>query len=230
MRMILAAFVALVSLTQGQPPPVVIPALTAPTPSNARLYLQLDPERPGRMAAWRDPDGTTHVIYQHRNPDGCATDLRSTILVDVVGAPVWEQHTGQRCSPRVAISESYTRSGSLGLWKTHLGQGEADVIGKKFYTSAADVPEERALLVRALMAAGNHLDLMPNGNARLEFIRTVPLKNKGQPTVVTQFRIYGVESAPVTVWVDSRLELFATGDYLIMQGWEWALPELRRLK
>ena len=215
------------STAQSPPSPLSVPPLTIKVPDSARLYVQLDPERPGRMAAWREPDGTTRVVYQHRNPDGCQTDLRSTIFVDAVGAPVWEQHTGQKCGPRVQINESYTRSGSSGIWKTHLGNGEEDVIGKKFYTSAADVPEERALLVRALLAAGNTLQLMPEGDGKVEKLRAITLKTGSRSELVTQYRVSGLKSGTSSVWLDSRGELFAVGNNLIRQGWEAVLDQVR---
>ena len=182
------------------------------------------------MAAWREPDGTTRVVYQHQNPGGCQTDLRSTIFVDVVGAPVWERHTGQKCDPRVQIDESYTRSGSSGIWKTYLGNGEEDVIGKKFYTSAADVPEERALLVRALLAAGNSLELMPTGTGIVEQKRVITVKAGNRSELVTQYLVTGLRSGTASVWLDSRGELFAVGSNFIRQGWEPVLPEVRGSK
>jgi len=230
MRIAFTLWLAIGVLPQAPISPSSVPPLTARVPDTARLYLQLDPERPGRMAAWREPDGTTRVVYQHRNPDGCQTDLRSTIFVDAVGAPVWEQHTGQKCGPRVQINESYTRSGSSGIWKTHLGNGEEDVIGKKFYTSAADVPEERALLVRALLAAGNTLELMPEGNGRVERVRTVTLKSGNRSETVTQYRVFGLKAGTALVWFDSRGELFAVGETFIRQGWESVLAEVRSSK
>jgi len=227
MRTILTWSIAAGLLAQGTVSPGTVAKLTVSVPASARLYVQLDPDRPGRMAAWRDPDGTTHVVYQLRNPDGCATSLQSTILVDVVGAPIWEQHTGQKCGPRVQINESYTRSGSSGIWRTHLGSGEADVIGKKFYTSAADVPEERALLVRALLAAGNRLELMPEGVAKLEQGRTMTIQLDKQAERVTQYTVFGLRTGQVSVWLDQRTELFAIDNYLIREGWE---PFLGKLK
>jgi hypothetical protein len=209
--------------------PRVVPPLTVNVPANARMYVQIDPDRSGRMAAWREPDGTTRVVYQHRNPGGCTSDLRSTIFVDAVGAPVWEHHSGQKCEPRVQINESYTRSGSSGIWKTHLGNGEEDVIGKKFYTSAADVPEERAMLVRALLAAGNRLELMPEGDATLEPGLTVTVQVEKQAERVTHYRVYGLKSGQVSVWLDRRSELFAVDNILIRQGWEPVLGFLVRL-
>jgi len=230
MRFVLAWCLAVGLFSQAPVSPASVPPLTAKVPAAARRYIQLDPERPGRMAAWREPDGTTRVVYQHRNPDGCQTDLRSTIFVDAVGAPVWEQHTGQKCGPRVQINESYTRSGSSGIWKTHLGNGDEDVIGKKFYTSAADVPEERALLVRALLAAGNMLQLMPEGDGRAEKTRTITVKAANRSEMVTQYRVYGLKSGVVAVWLDSRDELFAVGDNFIREGWENVMAEVRSSK
>jgi hypothetical protein len=230
MRTIFTWSIAAGLFAQTAVPPRAIAPLTASVPANARLYVQLDLDRPGRMAAWREPDGTTRVIYQHRNPDGCQTDLRSTIFVDAVGAPVWEQHTGQKCGPRVQVNESYTRSGSSGIWKTHLGNGEEDVIGKKFYTSAADVPEERALLVRALLAAGNTLQLMPDGDGKVERVRTLTLKSGNHSETATLYRVDGLKSGTAMVWLDSQGELFAVGDTFIRQGWEAVLPEVRKSK
>jgi hypothetical protein len=229
MRM-LFTWLAFGFLSQAPLSPASVPPLTTKVPDTARLYVQLDADRPGRMAAWREPDGTTRVVYQHRNPDGCQTDLRSTIFVDAVGAPVWEQHTGQKCGPRVQINESYTRSGSSGIWKTHLGNGDEDVIGKKFYTSAADVPEERALLVRALLAAGNTLQLMPDGDGRVEKLQTMTVKAANRSETVTHYRVHGLKSGPASVWLDSHGELFAVGGNFIREGWESVLAEVRSSK
>ena len=229
MRILFTWLIAAGLQVQASPGPAVsIPALDAKVPRYARHYVQVDPGRLGRMAAWREPDGTTYVVYQHRSPDKCVTSLESTILVDVVGAPVWEQHKGQLCGPRIQINESYTRSGSSGIWRTHRGSGEADVIGKKFYTSAADVPEERALLVRALLAAGNRLELMPAGVATLEQGQTMTIQLDKQTARITRYTVFGLSSGQVAVWLDSRMELFAVDNYLIREGWEWALPQLKR--
>ena len=104
------------------------------------------------------------------------------------------------------------------------------MIGKKFYTSAADVPEERALLVRALLAAGNTLQLMPDGDGRVEQTRTVTVKAAGRSETVTQYRVHGLKSGVASVWLDSRGELFAVGENFIRQGWEIVLAEVRSSK
>jgi len=182
------------------------------------------------MSAWREDDFTTKVVYQFRDRDGCQADIRSTIVVDVVGAPIWERHTGRSCPPSREIDESYNRSGSMGIWKRPEGQGEGDVIGKKFYTSAAGVPEERALLVRALLASGNVLRLLPDGEARLTLIRAIDVTARGRAQTVTGYRIgfEGVRYDPVIVWLDTRGELFAVDDNVIREDWESVVAELRR--
>jgi hypothetical protein len=180
------------------------------------------------MAVWRDLDGTVEVVYRYRHTDACLTDIRSTISIDVVGAIVGLSHSGQTCQPVRPVRETYWRSGSLGLWQGPQGRGEGDVIGKKFFTSAISVPEERALLVRALLALGNRLDLLPEGQATLEAGPTLTVTSGRQQERVTLYRIDGLRTGPSTVWLDSRLELFALDSELIRQGWEASLPELRR--
>jgi len=207
---------------------VQLPDLPAGIPSNARLYVRPAGARPGRMAAWRGRDGTVEVIYRYRHADACVTDIRSTISLDVVGAIVGLKHAGQTCQPSQPVRESYTRSGSLGIWQGPQGQGEGDVIGKKFFTSAIGVPEERALLVRALLAAGNRVELLPAGEAVLKEGRTLTLSSGGQQERVTLYRIDGVRAGPITVGLDSRMELFSLDGELVRQGWEASLPELRR--
>lgn len=208
-----------------------LPPLPADLPSNARRYISLNRDRPGRMAAWRGPDEALHVVSQQRHPDGCVSSVRSTIAIDVVGAIVWLKHTGQGCEPGRVVDETYTRSGSLGIWKNHLGQGEGDVIGKKFYMSANASAEERAQLVRALLAAGDELNLLPQGTARAARIVTLLVKAAGGSQNVTLYRVSGLGLAqePLLLWTDSSNELFATGD-LIREGWEASAPELRRIE
>lgn len=203
-----------------------LPPLPAEVPANARLYVQLASDRPGRMAAWRDPDGTLQVVYRHRNPDGCLTDIRSTIGIDVVGAVIWLRHSGRSCQPERPVLETYVRSGNLGLWQSQQGRGSGDTTGKKFFTSATGVPEERAQLVRALLAAGNQLALLPEGEARLERVRTLTVNASGRSETVTEYRVHGLKSGPAAVWLDSRGELFALGD-VIREGWEPIAAELR---
>ena len=207
---------------------VQLPDLPAGVPPNARLYVRPAGAQPGRMAAWRGRDGTVEVIYRYRHADACLTDIRSTISLDVVGAIVGLKHAGQTCQPSQPLRETYTRSGSLGIWQGPQGRGEGDVIGKKFFTSAVSVPEERALLVRALLAAGNRVELLPAGEAVLEEGRTLTLTSGGQQERVTLYRITGLRTGPSSVWLDSRMELFALDGELVRQGWEASLPELRR--
>lgn len=218
---------AFVLLAQGQDQRALRP-WPVDVPANARLYVQLTSDRPGRMAAWRDPDGTLQVVYQHRNAGDCVTDIRSTIAVDAVGAVIWLRHTGQACEPTRSVNETYSRSGSLGRWQNHLGSGEGDVIGKKFFTSATDVPEERAQLVRALLAAGNQLQLLPAGEAHLERVQTLTLSAGNRTETVTHYRVHGLASGPSSVWLDGKGELFALNAELIRQGWEASAAVLGR--
>ena len=216
---------ALVSLAQSGGP---LPPWPSDVPAGARLYTRLTPNQAGRMAAWRDPDGTLQVVYQHHGLAGCEVNVRSTITVDAVGVPIRLQHTGQTCDPRRVVNETYSRSGSTGRWQNAMEHGEGDTTGKKFYMSLTDVPEERAQLVRALLASGNRLDLLPNGEARLERVQELAVRAGGRTETITHYRIYGLGLGPSPVWLDGKSELFALTPDFIRQGWEAVATELAR--
>lgn len=222
---LIGAFGAAAGLSaQPQKP---LPPLPADVPASARLYVSVPNAPTQRMAAWRDHDGSLEIVYQRRDPDGCLTQVRSTIVIDVVGVPVWLQHRGDMCRPAQRVNESYTRSGVMGIWRTHLGSGEADAIGKKFYLSAVDLPEERAQLARALLAAGDQLVVLPNGNSRIERVRTLTVKSGSRAETLTLYRLHGPDAEPDVLWLDSHGELFAYRAELIREGWQHIASQLR---
>ena len=119
--------------------------------------------------------GTYQVRLRYREAD-CDVDVRSSITIDVAQVPVRETHRGQRCAPARTIDELYTRDGAAGVWRNEAEQGRGDTVGKKFYLSRTRVPEEMALLVRALLANGHRTQLLPRGEASVERGRQVTVR------------------------------------------------------
>ena len=206
-----------------------LPPLPADVPADARVYVKLAPDSPGRHVAWRDADGTVQALYQHTGLAACDTDLRSTIIVDAAGVPIRLNHTGRSCAPTRTVNETYYRVASTGRWQNAIEQGEGDTAGKRFYMSLTDVPEERALLVRALLASGGRVPLLPEGEAWLERVQELTVRVGDRTERVTHYRVFGLDLGPSPVWLDSRGELFALNPAdLIRQGWESVVPELQR--
>jgi hypothetical protein len=204
-----------------------LPALPADVPATARLYTPSTADRPEAMAAWTDPDGTVQIVYQRRGPGDCLTNIRSVITLDAAGVPIRLQHTGQICAPSRTVHESYYRAGSAGRWQNAVGQGEGDTAGKKFYASLTRLPEERALLVRAGIAFGGRVPLLPEGEAQIERVAERVVRAGDRMERVTCYRVTGLDPTPTHVWLDSRGELFAF-DGLILQGWNHVADELRK--
>jgi hypothetical protein len=167
------------------------------------------------------------VRLRYREAD-CDVDVRSSITIDVAQVPVRETHRGHRCAPPRTIDELYTRDGAAGVWRNEAEQGRGDTVGKKFYLSRTRVPEEMALLVRALLANGHRTQLLPRGEASVERGRQATVRAGGRTDLVTEYLVFGVANAPVSVWLDSRTELFALLPEFIRQGWEAAAGELQR--
>ena len=208
---------------QGHP----LPDLPAGIPADARVYSKLTPGSPGRQVVWREPDGTYQVVYQFRLGD-CVADVRSSITVDVAHVPVRLTHRGGACDPPRAIDETYGRDGPAGLWRNEAEAGEGDTVGKKFYLSRTRVPEEMALLVRALLANGHRTRLLPRGEASLERGDQLTVRAGDRRDTVTQYFIHGIAPEPVAVWLDIRTELFAIPPDFIRKGWEHTVGDLRR--
>ena len=206
---------------------IQLPALPAGVPDDARLYARNAGGSSGRMAAWRDPDGTIQIVYQLSAVADCQTNIQSVIILDAAGVPIRLQHTGQRCGPSRPVDEEYYRAGSAGRWRNANGQGEGDTAGKRFYVSLTDLPEERALLVRAGIASGGRVPLLPEGEAVVERAQELTIRAGDRTERVTLYRIAGLDVRPSAVWLDSRGELFAFGGF-IRQGWEAVGPELQR--
>jgi hypothetical protein len=203
-----------------------LPALPADVPATARLYTQSAPDRPERMAAWMDADGTVQIVYHRRGPGDCLTNIRSVITLDAAGVPIRLQHAGQSCTPSRTVGENYYRAGSAGRWQNAVGQGEGDTAGKKFYASLTRLPEERALLVRAGIAFGGRVPLLPEGEAQIERVAERIVRAADRMERVTCYRVTGLDPTPTGVWLDSRGELFAF-DGLIRQGWEHVAKDLK---
>jgi hypothetical protein len=224
---LLAGFLT-ASVLASAPAQQSLPPLPGDVPTDARIYVRASPARPARMAAWTDPDGTVQLIFQDRSLAGCSADVRSTIILDAGAVPIRLQHTGQTCAPRRPVNEQYYRAGSAGRWRNAIEQGEGDTAGKKFYLSLTDLPEERALLVRAGLVSGGRVPLLPDGEALIERVQELNVRAGDRAERVTHYRVYGLDLGPSPVWLDSRGELFALDPGFIRQGWEHVAPELQR--
>jgi imidazolonepropionase-like amidohydrolase len=84
-------------------------------------------------------------------------------------------------------------------------------------------PADAALLVKAALANGGTIALLPEGQARVEKVAQRDFENGGRRLAATLYAIGGLDLTPFYLWVDQRNDLFAAGAswmVTVREGWE----------
>jgi hypothetical protein len=126
---------------------------------------------------------------------------------------------------KVAVTETFAN----GAWSNGSEAGRASN-GIAFFVSMYGPPEETAVLARALLAApGNHLALLPAGEAAIRRVGAMSVSAGGKTTHLTCYEISGLGFTPQPLWLDDRNELFASASSwssVIASGWDSVVPQL----
>ncbi|HEY3446218.1 MAG TPA: amidohydrolase family protein [Myxococcales bacterium] len=127
------------------------------------------------------------------------------------------------------IDERFALEGGLARWKSTQEQGERKLSRPAFYLPMAGGIDATALLAAALARAGGRIDLLPEGEARLEKESELDLDVGGRRRHVTSFLILGVDLLPQRVWLDDDGSLFGVVDAgfsAVLEGWQDAASAL----
>jgi imidazolonepropionase-like amidohydrolase len=127
------------------------------------------------------------------------------------------------------VDESFSLEGRAATWKSEEEQGEREVDGAAFYLPLADVVGVQGLLVRAAVANGGTLPLLPDGEVRVEKVAEVELSANGQTRTVHGYSVVGIDLIPDLTWMnpDGTWFGFATDwDAALPEGWESAADTL----
>jgi amidohydrolase family protein len=207
-----------------------LPALPSEVPANAAVYVGAIRGVPrAQLAIWRNADGTTRSVYLQNNAR-CQQNVRSTITLGPSGIPTTLLHEGATCAPPRPVHERFAMVNGRATWENERERGDTVGDGRMFYISLYDSPEETALLVRAALAAGGRVPVLPNGEARVEWVQDATVRAGAASRVVTQFRVMGLDFGSRNIWLDEQHELFAAGPDLIRRGWEMVADTLRLLQ
>ncbi len=181
---------------------------------------------------WSGPEGELHVHFEWKTRFGEGPSLDVRILLDDQGVPVLVEVAGTDPGGSPA-TERFERRGSRAIWKNAAEEGDEELRSPAFYLSLSGVPQEAALLARALLASPNStISILPAGMARIRRVATRQLEAGGDKRHVTLFHIEGLDFTPFPVWLDEDLNLFATVAWrsVIREGWEDALDALRQVQ
>src|SRR5882672_7636286 len=153
--------------------PLVL-AAAAPAPpvgspgkaGTARYTILLMGKKAGFETSAVNADGSLRLYWEY-NDRGRGPKVHETIVLDGSGLPTRLENSGNDYL-KAPVQERFSFGKGKARWKNRAEAGEREVSGKASYVSISGVPEENALLARALLAAGGRLPLLPAGEASIE--------------------------------------------------------------
>jgi imidazolonepropionase-like amidohydrolase len=196
-------------------------------PQDALRYsLLLSGNKAGDEAVWKAPDGKVHTFSQY-NDRGRGPKLDGEYVLDEHGLPKTVVIKGNDYLKN-PVEETFSYDGKVARWKNKSESGE-HTGDNLFYASLYGSNEEFAMLVRALLAHGGRLNILPAGELRLDKLRSEEVEIAGKKQVLTLYSITGLGFTPVRAWFDSDANFFAVpGSWFaeVREGAEAILPRL----
>jgi Phage integrase family len=176
----------------------------------------------GTQTVRRTADGEYRVVFEF-NDRGRGPRLTQRAVLDAAGIPTLIETEGNDYLKK-PVRERFSIERRKADWKSSAEQGSRAVSAPAFYVTFEGAPVELGWLARALLAAPERrLALLPDGEARIEWIGTLQLSSKGRSRTVTQHEITGLGLTPAPVWLDEDGGFFPAGSELFMTiraGWE----------
>jgi cytosine/adenosine deaminase-related metal-dependent hydrolase len=199
------------------------------TPSAVTRYtVILAGNKAGFETSTRKPDGSLELYFEF-NDRGRGPKVTERMVLDSNGVPVSVENTGNDYM-KSPVEERFSLKEGTATWKNRSEDGHKAVTGRAFYLSIAGVPEEAAVLARALLAApGGRLPLLPEGEASIEKRGELKIEANGQSRTVAQYAMLGLDFTPAAIWLDQDGSYFATASgwsSIIREGWEGTADQL----
>jgi imidazolonepropionase-like amidohydrolase len=206
-------------------------ALAQPAPSDAavtRYTVILAGNKAGYETSARNADGSLQLYYEF-NDRGRGPKITEHVVLDSKGLPQQIETSGNDYEKAV-VAEHYSLNSGMATWKNRAEQG-SKASSDAFYVSISGVPEESAFLVRAAVAAGGKLTLLPMGEASVEKRGELKIEANGRPRTVVQYAVNGLDFSPSPVWLDQDGTFFAvvSGWFVVVrEGWESSVDALTK--
>lgn len=215
-------------------PAAMLLALALAAPSAARYEFLSGGRVTGSLVRTEGPGRTTRVEYAYVE-NGRGPRLVETVRLDAAGGVASHEVTGTSMFGS-KVDERFTREGRRAGWKTTADEGTREVAGPAVYLPLAATSESVALAVRAALAGKGRVPLLPEGELRVERVRTLEVRGAGGPRRVTLHALTGLGYAPQYLWLDARGRLFADLEIssppfgLVAEGYAAEAPRLVRAR
>lgn len=199
-----------------------VPPLPADIPADAEKHSMLMMGAlAGQEAIWKTPDGKVHAFFQF-NDRGRGPKTTTVYVLGKDGIPVSEETNGNDYL-KTAVQESFALKNGVAKWKNISENGEKKLDRTAYYVSMYGPPEETAMLMRAALANGGKIALLPAGEVRVRNIDDVVLPKDGKKKRMILYAVTGLNFSPTYVWLDDDRQFFAVGSrwaMVIREGWE----------
>jgi imidazolonepropionase-like amidohydrolase len=194
-------------------------------------YAIVSSGRPaGVHTMWVSPSGERRYLYEF-NDRGRGPRFQTRIVLGPGGVPRDIETLGHGYF-KDSVEERFSRDERRARWTTPNERGDTSAGASAFYVTENGVPEETAILARALLAApGRRLPLLPAGEASIEKVGDVAVRADGAARTVTHYAISGMTFTPIDVWLDQGGGYFGSVSSwmsVVRQGWESVVPQLVR--
>lgn len=210
------------------------PPASGPSSGPAEIrYVFLFGGNPAGKGSTRIVSDRERIYEFEFNDRGRGPRTTTRLVVDERSVPVREEISGHDYW-KVPVDERLEISGGRATWRNAAERGERALDRPVYYSSFNGPPQEAEILVRALLQApDNRLDLLPDGEVRLDSLGPARLTAGGGTRTVHLYALSGAGFTPNYVWLDEDRNLFASyGGWaaFIREGWESAVPEISRIQ
>src|SRR5262245_52689066 len=159
----------------------------------------------GIQKEWQAADGSRHFYFEY-NDRGRGPALHQVVRLGPDGYPRLVEITGHDYL-KAPVSERFTLEQAGGAWKAAWkNTAESSSVARPtpaYYVAMQDASANifESLLLRA---PNRRLPLLPQGEARLERVRTLPVQTPKGPQTLTLYATYGLGFTPNLWWADER--------------------------
>jgi cytosine/adenosine deaminase-related metal-dependent hydrolase len=185
--------------------------------ADTRYTLLVMGNKAGYETSTTGPNGELQLYYEF-NDRGRGPKITEKIVLGQRGIPTLIENSGNDYM-KAPVVEKFSVANGTASWKNRAEEGQKAAAGKAFYISLSGVPEESALLAKALLASGGKLPLLPAGEASIEKRSELKITADGKTRTVTLYAITGLDFTPTPIWFDSD------GNFYSISGWFSIVPE-----
>ena len=205
----------------------------APTPAPVAQAVTIkrvvvsSARKSGTYVVTTGPDGTIKTsLFVLQNGRGPKVEATQRLAAD--GTLASFSATGQH-EMGTKVAETFAREGDLVRWKSEEESGNRTVTGPAMFVPIAAAPDTKGLIVRAALANGGAIPLLPAGTARVAKAAEHSVTVKGETRRLTCYAISGIDLGPSFTWMNEDGTWFGSvlpWFSVVPEGWESAIEPL----